>query len=398
MRCPELMQPGLHGAFVKEGFARGPSISRTSTALHGMRLAVKDVFDVAGLRTGAGNPVWWQAQHEARASAYAVSELLAAGAEWLGKTVTDELAFSLTGANVHYGTPVNPADARRIPGGSSSGSAVAVGAGHADIGLATDCGGSARLPASYCGVWGIRPTHGYAGKSGFPLAPSFDAVGWFTRSGEALMDVLRILVPDAVAREPRAWLVPGDALAICDPAVQIAMADLQATLKLSFKPLPAGILPLSEWAGAYRILAGAEIWREHAQWVTTNGEHLASDVRARFIAASEVSAAEVDREQVVRNSAIQTLDNLLAEDTIMVMPTAPGPAPLCTAAPEALATERQRVQELLSGGGLAGLPQVSFPWIEVDGAPVGLSVIGARGSDATVIEAARLLNQAISCQ
>ena len=398
MRRPDLMQPDLHGAFVKDGFARGPSVPRASTKLEGMQLAVKDVFDVAGLRTGAGNPVWWQAQHEASASAFAVSELLAAGAEWLGKTVTDELAFSLTGANVHYGTPVNPADARRIPGGSSSGSAVAVAAGHADIGLATDCGGSARLPASYCGVWGIRPTHGYAGKSGFPLAPSFDAVGWFTRSGEAMMDVLSILAPDAKAREPRTWLVPADALAVCDPAVQAAMANLQESLKLPVQHLAAGTLPLGAWADAYRILAGAEIWDEHGPWVIQNGEHLAADVRARFIAASAVTAADVDREQVVRTMAIQTLDELLADDTVILMPTAPGPAPLCTASPEALAIERQHALKLLSGAGLAGLPQVSFPWIEVDGAPVGLSVMGARGSDATVIEAARLVAQASSGQ
>jgi amidase len=125
-----------------------------------------------------------------------------------------------------------------------------------------------------------------------------------------------------------------------------------------------------------------------------NGKHLAADVRARFIAASEVTAADVDREQVVRTKAIQTLDELLADDTVILMPTAPGPAPLCTATPEALAIERQHVQKLLSGAGLAGLPQVSFPWIEVDGAPVGLSVMGPRGSDATVIEAARLVARA----
>ncbi|RTZ41734.1 amidase [Candidimonas sp. SYP-B2681] len=398
MKRPDLMQPGLQGAFVKDGFARGPSVPRTSTQLEGMRLAVKDVFDVEGLRTGAGNPVWWQAQHEAGTSAFAVSALLAAGAEWLGKTVTDELAFSLTGANVHYGTPVNPADACRIPGGSSSGSAVAIAAGHADIGLATDCGGSARLPASYCGVWGIRPTHGYAGKSGFPLAPSFDTVGWFTRSGEALMDVLRVLIPDSAVCEPRAWLVPDDALAICDPAVKAAMANLLESLKLSLKPVPSGSLPLGEWADAYRVLAGAEIWGEHGSWVTESGDHLAADVRARFIAASELSVAEVDRGQIIRRAATQTLDTLLSDNAVILMPTAPGPAPLCTAAPETLLAERQRVQKLLSGAGLAGLPQVSFPWITVNGAPVGLSVIGARGSDAAVVHAAMLLDQALSRQ
>lgn len=396
MKHPELMHEGRHGAFVKDGIDYQPSVPQSSSRLEGMRLAVKDVFDVASLRTGAGNPVWWQGQTAAENSAFAVSALLTAGAEWVGKTVTDELAYSLTGANIHYGTPSNPAAPNHLPGGSSSGSAVAVAGGHADIGLATDCGGSARLPASYCGVWGIRPSHGLAGKSGFQLAPSFDTVGWFTRSGNVLMDVLRVLVPDIDVREPRSWVVPQDALAVCHPAVQDAMLNLLRKLPLHPKQLRPGTLPLASWANAYRVLASGEIWNIHGQWVQKNGQHLAKDVLARFMAASRITSNEVAQGQVVRNTATRTLEDLLVDDAIILMPTVPGPAPLCSSSADVLATERQQVQQLVSAAGLAGLPQVSLPWIEIEGAPVGLSVMGAKGNDGTVAQAAMVLSKLMS--
>lgn len=394
---PELTQAGMHGAFVKDGMNYQPRFAQTSSRLEGKRLAVKDVFDVAGLCTGAGNPAWWREQHIADTSAFALSALLAAGAKWVGKTVTDEFAYSLTGINMHYGTPTNPADPQRLPGGSSSGSAVAVAGGYAEIALATDCGGSARLPASYCGIWGIRPSHGCAGTSGFSLAPSFDAVGWFTASGQVLMDVLQVLVPDAQVREPHSWVVLEDALGVCDPEVRDAMANLFKKLELPRRHIPEGTLPLGAWANAYSVLAGAEIWVEHGHWVAANSKHLAEDVLARFISASRIGVDQIKREQTVRDDASQILAKLLAGDAIILMPTVPGPAPSRDSPVSLLATERYKAQQLVSAAGLAGLPQVSMPWIKVGGAPVGLSLIGARGNDGAVIHAARLLEKSLSC-
>lgn len=393
---PDLTQPGMHGAFVKDGLDYQPRVTQSSSRLQGMRLAIKDVFDVAGLRAGAGNPAWWRGRDIADTSAYAVSALLNAGATWVGKTVTDELASSLTGVNIHYGTPLNPADPQRLPGGSSSGSAVAVAGGYADIALATDCGGSARLPASYCGIWGMRPSHGSAGTSGFPLAPSFDTVGWFTSSGDVLMDVLHVVVPDVQVREPRSWVVPEDALAVCDPEVRAAMTDLLEKLALPQQRIPKGTLPLSAWANAYRILSGAEIWKAHGQWVAANGGNLAEDVLERFISASRIKTDEIEREQIVRDTATQTLTGMLADDAIILMPTVPGPAPLRGSPASVLTVERQRVQQLVCAAGLAGLPQVSMPWMNVSGAPAGLSLIGPRGSDGAVIHAAQLLAERLS--
>ncbi len=145
-------------------FCRAHAMSRSTAPpagpLRGLNFAVKDVFDIAGHRTGNGNPVWLETHAPAAHTASAVERLLAAGAHMVGKTHTDELAYSLNGENVHYGTPVNPNAPGRIPGGSSSGSAAAVAGGLVDFALGTDCGGSVRLPASFCGIYGLRTTHG----------------------------------------------------------------------------------------------------------------------------------------------------------------------------------------------------------------------------------------------
>ena len=166
-----------------ELLARG----RPGGPLSGVTLAVKDVIDVAGIPTGAGNPAFLDDAPPAPRHAAAVSRLLDAGADVIGKAHTDEFAFSLSGTNAHYGTPRNPRAPGRVPGGSSSGSASAVASGIAEIALGTDTAGSIRVPASYCGVWGLRPTHGRVPLEGvLPLAPSFDTCGLLAATGELL--------------------------------------------------------------------------------------------------------------------------------------------------------------------------------------------------------------------
>ncbi len=387
-----LLQPGLHGAFVAEGFGQAPAVLCTSDRLKGLRLAVKDVFDVQGMRTGAGNPVWLSQQSPACTSAHAVRWLLEAGASWVGKTVTDELAYSLAGANTHYGTPANPAAPGCIPGGSSSGSVVAVAAGHADIGLGSDCGGSCRLPASYCGAWGFRPTQGLIAKNGgFSLAHSFDTVGWFARSGGVMARVFAVLAHAQMpAAQAARWLLLQDAAALCDAPVQQAfdaLAERWGT-QAGCAGLPAGTLPLAEWAQAHRTLQAAEIWQQHADWMRLHGDSLAADIRQRFEMASQISPAMVTAAQPVRVAAAARLAMLLADSpTVLVLPTAPTAAPGLAATPPVLDGIRARSQALLCLAGLAGLPQVSLPWIETEGGPVGLSLIGPRGADAMVLGA-----------
>lgn len=184
-----------HGAF------RVPELEIPGSGqglLKGLSFTVKDVFAVAGHRSSAGNPDWLRTHEPAAAHAPAVRRLLEAGADLRGAAHTDELMYSLGGENYHYGTPVNPHGKDRVPGGSSSGSAVAVSAGSVDFALGTDTGGSVRVPSSYCGVFGFRPTHGAVPLEGvIPLAPGFDTVGWIAGSAELLLKVGRVLLAGA---------------------------------------------------------------------------------------------------------------------------------------------------------------------------------------------------------
>jgi amidase len=208
--------------------------------LHGLTMAVKDVFDIAGHRTGNGNPVWLETHAPAERTASAVERLLAAGASMVGKTHTDEMAYSLNGENVHYGTPTNPNAPGRIPGGSSSGSAAAVAGGLVDFALGTDCGGSVRLPASYCGIYGIRTTHGLVLADGVvDLAASFDTVGWFARDPQMLRKVADVLLPAAPAFVPKRLLVAEDAFAFAGPEITAALAAVVERLKAALADYPS---------------------------------------------------------------------------------------------------------------------------------------------------------------
>lgn len=159
-----------------------------SGPLSGLSFAVKDVFDIKGNTSGAGNPDWLRTHPPAESTAPALLALLQRGAALEGTTQTDELMYSLNGENAHYGTPINPVAPDRIPGGSSSGSAVAAAAGLVDFAIGTDTGGSIRIPSSYCGLYGFRPTHGAVSTEGLiPLAHSFDTVGWMSRDVNILL-------------------------------------------------------------------------------------------------------------------------------------------------------------------------------------------------------------------
>ncbi|TDV33909.1 amidase [Paraburkholderia caballeronis] len=408
MNHADLLQPGLHRAFVRDGFgalppAALPSADARPSSLSGARLAVKDVFDVAGLRTGGGNPAWRDAQPLAAATAPAVRLLLERGMRWVGKTVTDELTYSLAGINAHYGTPENPADPARLPGGSSSGSAVAVAAGDADIGLGTDCGGSIRLPASYCGIWGIRPTHGrIAGNGCVTLAHSFDTVGWFARDAALLADVLGALThgePAAPSNDVRRAriVVPNELLALLHPAARAAFDATCARLRASWSidVRDAGFSPPA-WADAFRVLQAAEVAAQHGPWATAHLDTFGADVRARFAAALAIAPDQVAAAQRVRVNALRSVARLFADaDTFVVMPTLPWVAPRVDASGAEIDDIRRRSQQMLCIAGLAGLPQVSLPWTAFDGAPLGLSVTGARGDDEAVLALARALHAAL---
>jgi amidase len=358
------------------------------------RFVAKDVFDVAGHPTGAGSPDWLRSHGAAARTAPAVQRLLDAGAELVGKSETDELAYSLMGQNAHYGTPINPRARDRLPGGSSSGSAVAVAGGLADFALGTDCGGSVRLPASYCGILGFRPSHARIPLDGIvPLAPSFDTVGWFARDPALLERVGAALLGEAPANaRPQRLIVAADLFGSLAPEVATAFEPAITRLREAagrhesrpvFQAIDADRLAL------FRTLQGAEAWKAHGAWIQQTKPAFGPGVRERFELASRVTQAEVREAAAGRERFAAAMGALLGDGTAICLPTAPDIAPRRDATPAELETTRRDALQLLSIAGLARLPQVSLPLASLAGCPLGISVIAARGADMALLALAR---------
>lgn len=378
------------GAFCRENHV---ALAGSGTGpLAGLTFAAKDVFHVAGARTGFGQPDWLRTHRPARETAKAVSLLLDAGAELVGRTVSDELTYSLTGENAHYGTPENPHDARRVAGGSSGGSAAAVAGGLVDVALGTDCAGSVRIPASYCGLLGLRPTHGRVAIDGvLPLAPSFDVVGWFARDADAFTRVGWVLLgeDDAVA-PPRRLLRARDAFApleaaaaeALEPAIGTVAGQLEAQDEVQVAPDG-----LTAWFEAFRTLQAAEIWQSLGGWVEAVGPTLGPGVAERIAWASTVTCAQIEAAAVVRGQAIARLGALLAPGCVLCLPTSPRVAPQKGLPCDEVEVEfRHSAMRLLCIATLAGLPQVNLPLATLEGMPLGLSLVAPRGSDRALVE------------
>ncbi|MFB5761853.1 amidase [Paenibacillus medicaginis] len=360
--------------------------------LSGSSFMVKDVFAVRGCTNGAGNPRWLETHGPAETHAEAVSLLLQAGARLTGTTHTDELMFSLNGENVHYGTPVNPKAPGCIPGGSSSGSAVAVAAGLADFTLGTDTGGSVRVPASYCGVYGMRPTHGSVTVAGVvPLAVSFDTVGWMTRNPEMLRSVGDVLLPSSTpgASGFRRVMTAEDAWELSDRESAEALAPYLNLLlgsggnHESVQLAPEG---LSEWMTLFRTIQGYEIWQEHGAWIEREQPVFGPDIAQRFSWAGTIERADFEKAEGRRQQVRQALVDLLREDGVLVIPTTTGAAPALGQQGPQLEERRSRTMQLTSIAGLAGLPQITIPAAEAEGCPVGISVIAGPGQDRRLLD------------
>jgi len=363
--------------------------------LAGLTFGVKDIYDIAGHRTGFGSPEWFATHPAAVRTALAAQRLLDAGADMLGKTHTDELTYSLNGENAHYGTPLNVNAEGRIPGGSSSGSAAAVAAGLCDFALGSDTGGSVRAPASYCGVYGIRPTHGRVSLEGAcPLAPSFDTAGWFARDPALLERVGRVLLGEERAGMPGRLLVAQDAFAVAGQAVSQALQpalDRLGALVGQPQPVTVAVEGLPQWFQVFRVLQGAEVWAQHGTWVKRVKPALGPGVKERIEWTSTISARDVGPAKSKREEIARRVNELLAGNAVLALPTVPGIAPLRNTPPAALDDFRGRAMSLLCIAGLARLPQISLPLGRLDGCPLGLSLIAARGGDMMLLALAKAL-------
>lgn len=380
-------------------FVAGPPL-RIAGALNGplagLTFAAKDLFDVAGFPTGGGNPDWARQHPIPTRHAWAVQRLLDVGATLIGKTITDEVSLGILGENPFDGTPLNPKAPDRVPGGSSSGSASAVAQGLCDTALGTDTGGSVRVPASFCGLYGIRPTHGRLDLTGMmPQAPSSDTTGWFARDAHTFARVSEVMLGESIIGTlPTRLVIAVDAFGLADTETAAALQPIVRKLSALIGKVREDLLApagLSVWSRAQRTLQPYEAWLTFKDWLDRDNPRMAFNVARGLALSSSISESDRHWAALTRDEARARLAWLLPPGTIACMPTTPFPAPRKDLALATLDPLRARMNCLTAHGGLTGVPQVNLPGASVGGLPVGLSILGARGDDAALVAVARAL-------
>lgn len=362
-----------------------------SGPLAGLTFAVKDLFDVAGYPTGGGNPLLLAASGVKMSTAPTVQILLDAGARFVGKTHTDELAFSMNGKNAHFGTPVNGGAPERIPGGSSSGSAAAVSNRLCDFAIGTDTGGSVRAPANHCGLYGIRPTHGRISlERCLDLAPSFDTCGFFTRDARTFGRVADVLLgEDASPLPARVRLLrPTDVWSLLADDVAVALAPALARVEEvagSAQPCAAVLDSFDAMYWSFRYLQGREAWQVDRPFIERFAPPLGPGVAERFAWARQVTDAQVIGAAHFCDKFRGHMAELIGSDGVLVMPTMPDVAPLLAADEGELEAYRDAAIRMLCISGLSGFPQVTLPLASRLGAPLGISLLGPAGSDRSLV-------------
>ncbi len=366
--------------------------------LAGLSVTIKDMFDIVGERTGGGNPDWLAAQKPATKNAAVVQKLLDAGATITGKTVCDEFFYSIAGVNAHYGTPVNPRAPGRLPGGSSSRSASAAASDACDFAIGSDTGGSVRIPSSFCGLYGIRTTHGRVDIAGaMGMADSFDAVGWFSNAPGVFRKVGPVLLGGtSTAANIARLVVLDDAFAEADPEVAALIKDALAAMAAELpSPSHQRIAPdgLDTWREAFRIIQSREIWSVYGDFVTRTKPQFGPGVAERFAAAATVTEEMAAQARVMQERARDRIRGIAQPGTLLVLPTSPAIAPLADAPHAEHESFRVRAMRMTCIAGLSGLPQVSIPIGTIGGCPVGLSFIGWAGGDEALLDLAVRLSR-----
>jgi amidase len=344
--------------------------------------------------------------------AVCVEQLLHAGARCVGKAICDELAFSLLGENHFYGTPLNAHAPDRVPGGSSSGSASAVACGLVDFALATDTGGSTRVPASNCGIWGFRPSHDFISVAGVsPLAPSFDTVGVLAQSADVLEKVGLVLLADAPMspKKPTTIHLIQEAFALADADVQEALSGPMQRIREIFGAAvrdsslqkvvgdDAGD-SFATWADTFCVIQWAEIKSCLGAWIANAKPEFGPEIAASFQLVNQLDRGRIPEALQRREQYYRSLQAFLGPDDLLCIPTTPALAPRKGNPPRRSTSGSgyyPRILSLTTIAGMGRLPQVSLPIAEADGVPVGLSLLARHGEDSFLLEVAKRIEKQV---
>ena len=374
---------------------KNPLDGAKSGPLTGTSFMVKDLFAIEERKVSNGNPDFYEHATPARDTAPAIMRLLEAGASCTGITVCDEFFYSVLGTNVHYGQPVNARAPKHVTGGSSCGVAAAVAAGMCDFALGTDTAGSIRVPAAFCGLYGLRPTYGRIDTTGAtPMAPSYDTVGFLARDAALFRKVGHALLQGAKAEIEvmRLFLAENffrHAEGSMDQALWDAIGKFRSALPQPEHMEIAGEEEIAAWRNAFRLIQGFEIQSTLLPFIQSHDVDLGPGIKERFEMAAGITLAEAETARALRNEIADHLLTLVSPGTLIVLPTTPTLPPERDIPDGASFSEfRARTVGLTCPAGHAGLPQVSVPAGVAAGCPIGLSFIGWPGGDETLLDLA----------
>jgi amidase len=361
-----------------------PIVESYNGKLKDLKFVLKDMCDVKNLKTSCGNPDFYKACEPAKKHAQFLSNILSEGAILEGITICDEFFYSVIGENSHYGTPKNLNAPNCVPGGSSSGSAAALTTDLFDFSIGSDTGGSVRVPASFCGLLGIRPTHGRINANGvYPMAPSFDTIGWFSNNIKTFQKIGEVLL-DKNENENitfNQFVIAEDLLELVDTDIKNQFNSYYKELHPNIKHIRLSKFSKSEIADNFRILQAGEIKEHVIPWIEKNKPKISLEINSRIEMASEILPLEIDAAKTFRQEIISEINNSLPEGDIAIFPTTPFSAPKCGQSDQDLGSDRKKIMEMTSIAGMTSRPQISIPKFKGKTGPVGISILGWQNSD-----------------
>ncbi len=359
-----------------------------SGSLSGMTFLCKDMCDIKSFKSSCGNPDFYKHSIEALDYAPFLKKILNEGAILKGITICDEFFYSIIGENKHYGTPINNNAPNCVPGGSSSGSAAALTQIDYDFTIGTDTGGSVRVPASFCGVFGFRPTHGRINiKKVYPMSESFDTLGWFSNNKSNMLKLGKIFFDNfkEIKIEQKNILIPIDIVDDLDHNIKSQFYNYCEYKFKNLKKVQLSSYKKSELADCFRVIQGYEIKLNILPWIEKYNPKISDEINSRFKMAKNITKKMYHDALNLRKKFISELEENLPVETILIFPTTPFSAPIKGKSDDDLSELRKKVMEFTCIGGLSSRPQISIPMFKGSTGPIGLSVLGNKNADEIIL-------------
>ena len=353
-----------------------------------MRFLCKDMCQIKGFKTSCGNPDFYKHTAEATENAPFLEKILNEGAILEGITICDEFFYSIIGENIHYGTPSNKNAPNCVPGGSSSGSAAALTQINYDFTIGTDTGGSVRVPASFCGIYGFRPTHGRINLNKvYPMSESFDTLGWFSNNKSNMLKVGKVFFDhfEEIPIEQKNILIPIDIINNLDENIKSQFYDYCENKFKNLKKVQLSKYNKSELAECFRVIQGYEIKLSMLPWIKKYNPKISTEINSRFEVTKNITVNMYNESINLRKEFVSELDKNLSKEALIIFPTTPFSAPITGQSDDDLSELRKKVMEFTCIGGLSSRPQISIPKFKGSTGPIGLSVLGNKNADEIIL-------------